>query len=371
MILLVGHFGTLYSYATVSGRVAEALARKGMLAGIHNIDETWHGRWRELEKCRAPAPATHLLIVSAPSHFLDVYVRQFGKERSAIFVSPNTTMLAREHAETIGLFGLAIVPSRYCERTVREALDGTSDEPRITRLPLGSPVVTDRVSRQMAAAARRYRIGRSPPQVLHFTSDQALPGRKGTEELLSAWATLKRRDRTGARLTIHAPSSLQRSLLGEVRHLEIDESVSIMFADRLGETDQEILRLYDDADLLVQPSRAEGFGMMFLGALDAGVPMVCTCNTAHAELLEPRPGTWIGVPTPTSGPIAYEMGEAPRVDPRLLACTIQVALESNVRSAMIDAAVEAIGSGEEQIDAWALALPEWVAEMTIWMEDGL
>lgn len=352
MILVAGHFGTLYSYATVAGRVAEALRDAGLLAGCHNIDESWHPRWASLRV--VDGTPTHSLLVSAPNHYMVGYAQMFGRERAAIFVSPNTDTLADEHIETINQFGLAIAPSQFCA----QAISSQCSNDFVTVLPLGSPIP--------APLHKADRALGSPVRVLHLTSDQAWPGRKGTEELLQAWSD--RRSGPEAVLTIHGPPSLRKDALYRIADLGIDETVTYETSARLGTSDPELAALYEQADLIVTPSRSEGFGMMILAALKAEVPLLTTCNTGHAEFLRLRPGAWFPIPTSSDGPIAFESGNVPVVEAATLSEMLGLALTPFARDWMTRAIV---GRKEEDPDwgTWPWALAQWVERLKNWTED--
>lgn len=351
MISVVGHFGTLYSYATVAGRVAEALCANGMLAGCRNIDEAWHPRWQHLRDVPAVG-STRTFLVSAPNHYISGYAQTHGRERSAIFACPNTDRLADEHAETISKFGLAITPSRFCATTVAKQCEVES----VSVLPLGSPV--------SARVHKADRVLGAPVRALHFTSDQAWPSRKGTETLLKAWAS--RRPGPEAVLTIHGPPALRKDALYAIADLGIDETVTYEPSGKYGTSDEELTALYEHADLVVAPSRSEGFGMMMLAALVAGVPLLTTCNTGHAEFLNLRLGAWLPIPTPYHGPIAYETGDAPFVNVETLSEMLSLALTPFVRDWMLKADH---GVVERGWGSWDWAAAQWVERLREWMEE--
>jgi glycosyltransferase involved in cell wall biosynthesis len=353
VIAVVGHFGTLYSYATVAGRIAEALRANGMLAGCQNLDESWHPRWQPL--CSSIEQATHLLLVTAPSHYVAGYAQMFGRGRAAIFVSPNTDTLDSEHVDTISGFGLAIAPSRFCAKTVARQCAVDS----MTVLPLGSPVSAPVHKADLALGA--------PVRVLHFTSDQAWPSRKGTETLLKAWSM--RRPGPEAVLTIHGPPALRKDALYRIADLGIDETVIYQPSGKFGTSDEELVALYEHADLVVTPSRSEGFGMMMLAALVAGVPLLTTCNTGHAEFLELRPGAWLPIPTPYSGALAFETGDAPFVEAEPLAEMLSLALTPFARDWMMKAGLGHGEAVEQGWGTWDRAAAQWVERLKEWMEE--
>lgn len=353
MITIVGHFGTLYSYATVAGRVAEALRSHGLLAECQNLDPAWHPRWEHLRDERSSG--THLLLITAPHHYVAGYAETVGRGRAAIFVSPNTDQFAEEHGETVSHFGLAIAPSRFCAHTT--AMSATPDA--LTVLPLGCPITSS-----FCKADRAYG---APVRVLHFTSDQAWPSRKGTEILLDAWA--QRRPGVPATLTIHGPPALQKDALYKIADLGIDETVDYVVSGKFGSSDEELSSLYAHADLIVAPSRSEGFGMMMLGALVAGVPLVTTCNTGHAEFLRQRPGAWLPIPTPRSGGIALEFGDAPIVEAADIAEALSLGITPFARDWMMNAPPAKGEAAEPGWGTWDHALVRWVERLKEWTEE--
>jgi hypothetical protein len=257
--------------------------------------------------------------------------------------------------ETISKFGLAIAPSRFCATTVAQqcGIDGVSV------LPLGSPVPAGRGKSKRALGA--------PVRVLHFTSDQAWPSRKGTESLLMAWTC--RRPGPEAVLTIHGPPSLRRDALYAIADCGIDETVTYEPSNPHGTSDEELTALYDQADLIVTPSRSEGFGMMMLAALVAGVPLLTTCNTGHAEFLSLRPGAWLPIPTPTVGPMSFETGNAPVVQFQTLTEMLGLALTPFAREWML---ASDLGYGEAREPGWGswdTAAAKWVERLKEWVEE--
>ena len=76
-------------------------------------------------------------------------------------------------------------------------------------------------------------------------------------------------------------TSYAENMIDLVSELELDDSVT--FLDRL--SDDELTAAYDSADLLVQPSRWEAFGMAALEGMWRGLPVVATGIAALPELV--------------------------------------------------------------------------------------
>lgn len=359
---IVGHFGTRYSYATIGSRLARALRDRGLLGSVFNLDPKWHADHADLH-VPGRAQGSHVFVLSAPHHYLDAYPALYQRERSAIFVCPNTDTLAQEHVETCRQFGLLVVPSVWCAAVVADAGLGVA-----TLLPLGADELLAATS-----AARRSRLldrccAERIPVAVHFSTDQWWPGRKGTEELLEAWATLNRgRTVSEARmqLVVHVPPALQLAAMYRIRDLKIDQSVELLVSDEGGSGDQ-LIELFDRADLIVAPSRCEGFGIMFLSSLVAGVPLLATCHTGHRMFL-PSFGGWLGLPEGEPAPLAGEEGLAPTVDQRPLASALDVLLRATgARERLL-----ATGPGGASHDTWSWTsvMDRWVAALTGWMRE--
>jgi glycosyltransferase involved in cell wall biosynthesis len=105
--------------------------------------------------------------------------------------------------------------------------------------------------------------------------------RKGLRMLLRVWQQLQP---ANARLVLAG---------GHVR----DESVLQGFEQLYTETPRigtgNLVRLFQDADVFVLPSLAEGFGHVYLEALACGVPIICTENTGGADIIRHGESGWI------------------------------------------------------------------------------
>jgi hypothetical protein len=365
LIDIVGHFGTTFSYATVGSRVARALDEAGRLGLVMNLDAEWHPEHAGLGQ-RSGGRGSHVLLFTPPNHYVDVFAQQYGRERSAIFMSPNTDWLADEHSMTCAKFGLAIAPSEWCESVVRRHVPDAS----VALLPLGvdSVYATGREARQKRLRGRA--ASGTTCDVLHFSTDQSWPGRKGSEELLVAWAMLTHgpmKGRVDRQLLLHIPPGLYRDAMYRVRDLQIDRTVRLFTAKERGSSLGDLTEPFDKADLLVAPSRCEGFGMMLLASLVAGVPLLSTYNTGHRDFLADSPG-WLGVPAPDVEAIAREEGWAPAIEPRVLAQSLFVAMQPDARLAMISTSQE-WASDHGDWGTWEAVLPRWSERIVEWMEE--
>lgn len=122
-------------------------------------------------------------------------------------------------------------------------------------------------------------------RALHLASTHM--ERKGTRELIHGWAIAKRQrklpDRALLRLVIDGPRGLFNHTIFEAAGGDPDIADSYRLSQRLDLKVEDMAALYRDHHLVVQPSRAEGFGMVPLEARACGVPVVMTACTGHEE----------------------------------------------------------------------------------------
>jgi glycosyltransferase involved in cell wall biosynthesis len=366
LIDLVGHFGTTFSYATVASNVARGLRDAGLLGQVLNLDPQWHDSYSDLR--RDPAVAgSHVLLFTLAHHYMDAFSIRYGRDKSAIFVSPNTDTLDAEYAETCEKFGLVFVPSRWCESVVQRAVKQTD----CALLPLG---VESIYLRNRLPMWRRN--PESPIRMLHFSTDQMWPSRKGTEELFFAFADLLEHEAgTVLILRAHLPRALLLEATRLVRSLEIEQRVELVVAPERGADHAELALEMFSADMVVAPSRCEGYGMMLQAALVAGIPLVCTYNTGHCDFLREFDG-WVGVPTFDWAPIFGEGGMAPVVERRALVQTLRLARAA--LPVMHDAAYRRRGEitrdesvlkhSREYQSTWPVVQLQWVERIREWME---
>jgi glycosyltransferase involved in cell wall biosynthesis len=313
---VVGHFGTRLSYATVASQVARALREVDRLGSVFNLDPEWHADFVDLSI--SGGAGSCVFVVVAPHHYLDAYPKAYGKERSVIFASPNTEELSAEHAETLSQFGMVLCPSEFCAQTVEKHLSPQSTT-KVRWEPLGfdEALAVGRVDsiQRRALRALRQQHRASRVNVLHFSTDQYWPGRKGTEELLRAWSKCE----MNAVLRVHVPLAVYPDVMRLASDLGLDDdSFEVVTAPARGASSESLRAQFDWADAMVAPSRAEGFGIMLLSALAAGVPLLASFWGGQASFLSRLCG-WHGLEEGPSAPLPGETGTAPTVDPDLLA----------------------------------------------------
>jgi glycosyltransferase involved in cell wall biosynthesis len=114
-------------------------------------------------------------------------------------------------------------------------------------------------------------------RVLHMTSTNS--ERKGTKLLMEAWGALEWK---GATLRLVCRFEGYAELEDLATELGLGgEAFELIASD--GAAYDAVNRMYGDAHVLCQPSRAEGFGLCPLEAKAAGVPVVMTNCTGHRD----------------------------------------------------------------------------------------
>lgn len=154
-----------------------------------------------------------------------------------------------------------VTPSKWCANIFEKC--GVANKARV--VPHGVP------EHDYSGAS----ITTGPFYFDHFCSSQ-VPDRKGTLELINGF--LKVLDRMpGAVLRIRTASPI---VLDRVASIGSDRIIALPEEFRPVQVQME---RYRSTNVLVQPSRAEGFGLLPLEALSVGVPAVATTCTGHAE----------------------------------------------------------------------------------------
>lgn len=362
MIDVVGHFGSHLSYATVADRVSRALIDKGVVGTITNLDD----RMIDVGLTRAARSrcSEKVVLLSDPQGYMvDALVEQYGGENVAIFLCPNTSSISAEHISSVKRTGRVYTPSNWCADTILRCVP----DAHITVMPLGvDDVFVDKWTGPVS------RLQGHPVSFLHVTTDSFWPGRKGTEELLCAWKALRQivKSPTDAHLTIHCLPQLYPRAYDTVAALGLLDDIALIPGESRGITPERLYNLIADCDVLVAPSRSEGFGIMPLSALCAGRAVCTTSGTGQDEYLfgEVRSPDWLAIPTFHPQSMAGEYGDAPTVVGEQIVPTLLAAMqmaERNVFSETKNRALCSHWSWKARASAWADSLIEWKEEENV------
>lgn len=174
--------------------------------------------------------------------------------------------------------------------------------------------------------------------VLHMTSTNAQ--RKGTRELLDAWKGFVERV-PSARLMIVAPREGMAEQRFWVSSRGLSDTVAVIGAGDLGKG-KELAERMAAYDLVCQPSRAEGFGLLPLEARSLGVPIAATNCTGHTEHMPPFHDMAHGcvtIRTEGEAPIDdFPGAKAPALSSRAVYAALITAYEN--REQLLEAAAE-------------------------------
>lgn len=255
-----------------------ALAQRAQAAGL----ETW----------ALPVRSTSLLH---PGHLLTLW-RRLRRWR------PGTVILNASHElKVVGLLArLAGVPRVLLRRGIPVAPRVGAVNRWYLRHVLHGVLVNSRATAQALEAAFPDEMRRLPPRVIYNGVDPAAwpapppraPGahlmavgrlerEKGMDLLLDALALL-RRSRSRTRLTLLGDGSQRAALVQQAAALGIADAV-----DFAGHVPDVAARLAE-ADVLVLPSRWEGFGYVMVEAMLLERPVVAFDITATREVVVPE-----------------------------------------------------------------------------------
>lgn len=325
--VVAGHFGTTLSYATIAKNVAAGLAARGLLAGTINFDDSYLG----FDAVPVPDDEmahARLLCVTLPGHHAEQLAEFMGGARSILYMSPNTDLLGPEAQRVSWAFGGIVTPSRFCEYTVLRCTGRVS-----TRVPLG--VVPEYAHAfPDVPAALCDRLGK-PPRFLHMSTDGFLPGRKGTDVLLDAILLSRGRLPSGTKFTLHVQPSVQFDVRSMIIERELEDIADVVAGSARGLPDSELVSLISAHDMVIQPSRCEGFGITQLLPLVMGVPLVTTHATGMADFLGDFQGCWMPVRHSSMAVLAGEDGLSPQVNPGELADVLALAASRTMRESML------------------------------------
>lgn len=290
-----GHFSGRGSYPIV----CHALARHLELEGVEHdcIDLRQWG-------ARAPLSRGPALLFGFPSWWSDIgqiaqHSGRVGYHVCDVLPAPSAW------ADAINEVDLCLTASEWCRAVL-----------------LASGVSTPiHVVRHGVPAAMR--LAPPPPEedrqtLVHFCSSPH-PDRKGTYELIAAFEQLKR-----GKLRIYTASA---AVIGRAGASSRSADIEIVSEEHVDSQLEQVAR-FTRAACVVQPSRAEGFGMIAVEALASGVPVVATTCTGHSETLTAYPPTPGLVPVSCGGLMQCSGGVAPAVEIDELAMALQIALDN-------------------------------------------
>lgn len=148
---------------------------------------------------------------------------------------------------------------------------------------IGQPVDLTPFHRLAEARAARLSLG-APLRFMHVSS--CFP-RKGVDVLLAAWArAFTAKD--NVELVIKTFPNPHNDSEAQLRALAASHDIApVRIINREADSD-ELLSYYADADVMVLPSRGEGYNLPALEAMAAGVPLIVTGHGGHRDFCGPE-----------------------------------------------------------------------------------
>lgn len=255
------------SQAMVCLGVREGLETLGLLAGFVPTDTDYNDDEQTDGACSAPGAEAPVAVYCGPLPGCAVVRRGWHERRYAI-VAPNSTWMPKKMVDDALEHVDLVAPSSWAVSVLRRYVPAE----RVTFWAHG-------VLRAMAPRRVQTFCPLGPSPLLHVTS--SIFERKGTAALLDAWDSLVAEwpcSGIAPELRIGSPSRLPL--------LRFARSGVVLVGGMGGLVEPtELCERYLRMAAVVQPSRAEGFGLVPLEALACGIPVVATCCTGHAEYL--------------------------------------------------------------------------------------
>lgn len=258
------------SWPRVARGLCEGLAEAGALAGFSPVDELGH----QLDDALDAGWDADLGVYVGPPPLGSVMRSRGRHEHRLVMIAlnstwaPRTAMAALERDDFITGY---LAPSAWAKRVLE----------RHTTLPVH--LWHHGVGRAFCEPAGRSE--REHYSCLHLASTHN--DRKGTREVVQAWASLVGHiipPDSRLRLVCDGPRGHYNDLLDSAFAASpLRESVEL--SPRLDLPEAEMAAVLRQHDLVCQPSRAEGFGMVPLEARAVGVPVCATACTGHADHL--------------------------------------------------------------------------------------
>lgn len=357
MIDLVGHFGSHLSYATVADQLAQGLDDCDALGNIINLDDKCIGaRWSN--RVRRERGKKVIVVADAP-YLMESLCSEYAQRDTSLFVCPNTNLMSEDRVEMCRSAGRIYTPSRWCSGAIVHGLEET-DEIEVCVMPLG-------IDDPFATEQRGPRDDHHKVRLLHLTTDTFWPGRKGTEELIEAWSIVRSmmsESHQHMSLTIHCLPGLYQTIYQTLGDAKLVGEIEVLPANGRGGDSRGLFDLIAQHDMLVAPSRSEGFGIMPLSALASGTPVVTTTGTGQDEYLSDMNG-WLATPTMGQEELFGEHGLAPVVDVERLA--LQLVAGMHLQHELTSAAAlndtrQAEWSWQVRRETWAQSLINWEKE---------
>lgn len=265
MIQIYGQFHDYASFSNVSRGLAYAMRVKhvqGLVYAIGTLNPEYKDHYLPVGMNNMATAGIYVGYPESAPAWLK------GHSHKIVMTVCETDRIPQTWVDSCNEVDLVTVPSQWCY----DAFKRSGVKKPIEIVPHG--VWFDNLRKARAPAAD------APLTFMHISGSLSFASRKGTNALLLAFRKF---------LTTHPESRLVLRMPetpGVVRVVRQElgftpEQVVIDGAPSIGPA--RMNRYFDDVHAVVQPSRAEGFGLVPLEARCAGVPVIATYCTGHEQ----------------------------------------------------------------------------------------
>lgn len=308
-----GHFSGGSSYPVVCMEIARWMFSHGVDLRLVNLRKQQMPP--DLQRLQDPMDGTRTrigLLFGFPSWYAEIP----HHEVMIGYHVGDVTPLPPEWIESMrSNCSMILTPSEWCRGLI-------TDDGKVSLGEIPIHIVPHGVSEEMVP--RTYSVPAVCPTIRmkHFSSSVS-NSRKGTIDLLhSAQRVLEGE-------TVHKTSlcvSVHPQAFAEAVHYVRDfEHGSIRVDVDSAKSRTSMASSIKGADIIVQPSRAEGFGLIPLEAAACGIPSIMTACTGHGQYIDDLLGAVVIAPDGDMGPCTG--GRAPSVDPDGLDAALRYAID--------------------------------------------
>jgi len=272
VIQIYGRFDGYWSHSAVSRGIVKGLLANGVRnMRLHNVQQAY-GDGADAAFTDLPDNAVQGYNTHAPIGFYIGGYPPMAEQwlidhsvRGALFIAESET-LPSNWGHVVNACDRIFVPSHWTKMAYQSI--GMSNG-KISILPHG-------VDEAFGVTIPIAKLS-SPLRILHVAGAASFLDRKGTPQLIKAFRSVFKRGE--ATLTLRTPYFDEAPIRGYLGHHHDD----IVLDPRLACPPAEMAQLIAQHHVVMQPSRAEAFGMIPCEARALGVPVALTACSGHAE----------------------------------------------------------------------------------------
>ncbi|TCD28947.1 glycosyltransferase [Pedobacter psychrodurus] len=210
----------------------------------------------------------HLFFTKVVQKQFELYP-ELRTENTDLLVNSKAVRRNKRRDEELKIADLIICNSSFTKKTL---IEGGIDAAKIEVIPLAFPVDQPHIIQEKTSTG---------PVKFLYAGNQSI--RKGSHLLYEAWKQCNFNEQEAelyliGKMTL--PEKIRRNLPGKVI---IKENIP----------HQELMDLYNEVDVFVLPTLADGFGMVVTEAMANGIPVIATDACCGPDLISPTENGWI------------------------------------------------------------------------------